>query len=392
MKQLAKCLTKHLLVVLFLSSIVYKVHGQQESPLTLEASYVFDAVNSPNATLTSGNAYMGLIDLIASFSTDDAGWWQGGELYFQMENTHGATPSANMVGDLQVFSSLDNGNYTYLYQLWYKQAFNRFSLTIGKHDLNSEFLASDNAAEYINSSFGIMPSVSMNVMVSIFPKSCFGAVAAFDVSEQTNIKTAIYEGDPLSLDEEEYNIRFALHTNSGYFFISELSQSINLFNGLEGTYRMGAYYHSSSFADVLDETIMHKGNYGAYLIADQLLYAGEQTSASSLGSFLQVGYAPDDRNAFPFFWATGLNYYAPFSKRQDDVAGIAIASMTINNKLVGIDKAFQYNNEHVIECFYRRQINEKVALQPELQYIIHPGAIGGSNNTLLGLIRTSITF
>ncbi|WP_430815648.1 carbohydrate porin [Carboxylicivirga sp. RSCT41] len=390
MKQLARCLTKHLLAAVFLFFLVHKVRSQQENPLTLEASYVFDALNSPNAALATGNAYMGMIDLIAGFNTADAGWWQGGEMAMQVGTTHGATSSADMVGDLQVFSNIDNGNYTYLLELWYKQSFNKFSLTFGVHDMNSEFLVSEYAIDYINSSFGFMPTVSMNVGVSSFPKTCMAVVMAYDVDDNTSLRAGVYQGDPLDLDVEPYNTQFDLSKAGGYLTIAEVSRNMSLLNGLEGSYRAGGYYHSGVFDDLSGGEASIKGNYGAYAIAEQFLYSSH--AGRQLASFFHIGYAPEDRNAVPFFLAAGLNIHAPFAKRQDDMLGLALASMTINKNLLGETGIFNLENEQIIECFYKAQISEKVALQPELQYIINPGAVSGNNNTLLGLIRTSIIF
>ncbi|WP_185968838.1 carbohydrate porin [Carboxylicivirga sp. M1479] len=364
---------------------------QLEDAFSFEASYVSDYVNSSKSAIENANAYMGMIDLATSFDTKAARLWSGGEFYFHLENTHGATASADLVGDLQVFSNIDNGDYTYLYQLWYKHTWRRFSITVGNHDLNSTFVASDYASEYINSSFGIMPSVSMNVMVSIFPKPCLGSIIEYQLSDATNIKAAVYEGDPLSLDDEPYNTSFSINKDGGYLSIGEFSYSVSLLEKLEGTYRVGGYYHSNYFIDMAKPTLEHKGNYGLYFIADQLL-SKITTGRSSLGMFVKFGLAPEDRNEYPFFAAAGLNLYAPFSKRQDDSIGLALASLSINKQLVGHNKPYQHNYEQVIECFYKATISQNIVIQPEVQYIINPGAMASNNNTAIGLIRTYINF
>ncbi len=379
-----------LLSLAFLLTVV-NASCQIDESLSFEASYTSDFVNSPYSTLNTGNAYMGVIDLATTLNTEAANLWKGGEFYFHMENTHGATPSADLVGDLQVFSNIDNGDYTYLYQLWYKQTWGDFSIIVGNHDLNSEFVASEYAAEYINSSFGIMPSVSMNVLVSIFPKPCLGSVLQYNVSNRSVFKAAIYEGDPLCLDDEPYNTSFSLNMDDGFLSIGEYAYSLTLSEHLTGTYHVGAYYHSKACNDISNSELQHEGNYGYYFIADQML-TKSSSGNKSLAGFLKIGVAPEDRNEYPFFWSLGFNYYAPFTKRSNDIFGLALASLSINENLVGSDKPYQYNYEQVIECFYKTPVTKNITIQPEVQYIINPGAIASNNNTAIGLVRTYINF
>ncbi|TRX72189.1 carbohydrate porin [Carboxylicivirga sp. M1479] len=380
-----------ILLLVCISTFTQGLVAQTTDALSFEASYLSDYVNSPYSTLSTGTAYMGMIDLAASLNTETANLWPGGEFFFQLQNTHGATASESLVGDLQVFSNIDNGNYTFLYQLLYTQSIGALSLTIGSHDVNELFVASDYGGEYINSSFGLMPTVSMNVMISSFPKPCLGAILQYQFTPVFTFKTAVYEGDPLCLDDEPYNTKFSIDTNQGYFAIAEGNYTYSLGENFSNTYTFGGYYHSSQFDDIVNPNTAHKGNYGLYFIADQQLSASHKKD-KKLGSFVKFGIAPKNRNEYPFFWALGLNYYAPFTKRANDVLGLAMASLSINRSLIGTELPYQHKNEQVIECFYKASIGDNISIQPEIQYIINPGAVLANNNTTIGLVRTHITF
>ena len=58
-------------------------------------------------------------------------------------NHHGANPSEDYIGDLQVADNFESEKGTKLYEFWYEHSFDLYgtdlSMLIGQHDLNSEF-------------------------------------------------------------------------------------------------------------------------------------------------------------------------------------------------------------------------------------------------------------
>ena len=174
---------KHLIIlILLITAIPVFLFSEEEisnDPVTLEAAYAGDAVHNFTGGIQKGSLYLGIIDLAASINTEAAGLWKGGEFFVNIQNTHGGNPTEDLVGDLQVLDNIDNGDFTYLYQLYYKQTLGKFSVLAGKHDLNCDFFASDYCCEYINSTFGIMSLAAVNVPVSIFPKTSLAAMVKY---------------------------------------------------------------------------------------------------------------------------------------------------------------------------------------------------------------------
>lgn len=378
--------------VIFLMTLpglfIYSLLAQETTPvLRLEASYVSDLVSNFSGGLDRATTYLGMIDLTATFNTENFGLWKNGEFYFQLENTHGGTPSADYVGDIQTLSNIENGDFTYLYQFWYNQRFNKLSLTLGVHDLNSEFLASDNAGEYINSSFGIMPIASWNVPVSIFPKISLGAIIRYDQSEKLSFQAGFYDGDPLDLDTDPYNLNLSMGNGQGMLSIFEINY---LNKNLSGSYKLGAFHHNGNYLDLSDTNSILNTNYGTYFIADQ--YVGSFNENSDLNIFLKLGISPKDRSINSFFWCFGLNINGLIARRPDDVFGIAIANALISSDFVKLSNGTLENYESTTEVFYKLNISGNFTFQPEIQYIINPGAQTSLNNSFVGLLRTYITF
>ena len=139
------------------------------------------------------------------YDTEKAGLWKGTFVYVNAANTHGAMPSAELLGDMQVASNIEAGNHTYIQELWIKQAFKNLELTAGLQDLNVEFAASEYGAMFLNSSFGILPIVSGNIPAPIFPLTSLGLTAKWNILKNTTLLAAVYDGSPSDFDYNPYN-------------------------------------------------------------------------------------------------------------------------------------------------------------------------------------------
>jgi len=383
-------LIRNLLLIVLIALALEGYSQVGESALLLEGSYVAEGVNNFNGGLKRGGNYQGMIDLMATFDTKKAGLWEGGTTYVQLESTHGGNPSETNIGDYQVASNIDNGYYTYLYQAWYKQELGKFSVLAGIHDLNSEFLFSDYGGEYMSSSFGIMPSVSMNVPVPIFPKATLGTILRYQATKDINIQLGIYDGDPMDLDTDPYYQNFSLGKDDGILTVLEVWASTLKKEGYDGTLKVGAFHHSADFVSNSDTSKTYSGNFGVYLILDQIIIPFNASAEKGLGMFATIGVVPGNRNSNNYSWGLGFNYMAPFKGRTDDIIGLAAHSVNVN--FLQDDLSINIGNETVIECFYKLNINDNIQVQPELQYIINPGAENMYDNATVGLIRAYFSF
>lgn len=359
--------------ILFSAKVYAQTKAVDTEKILLGASYVADMGRNFTGGLQSGNFYMGMLDMGVEIHP-----FKNGQFYFQIENTHGNTPSANYVGDLQVFSNIENGDYSYLYMAWYQHRFGDFWMKVGVHDLNSDFAGSVYGCLFTNSSFGISPATSLNMPVPIFPKNALGAVLSYDVTDWFRVKTSLYDGDPLSLDVDPYGTDFHLDVKEeGLLSVSEFAFSNMDGEEVKGEYKLGFQYHSASFKR-FDGGDWRKGNWGLYAIADQKLN-------EHLAMFFQYGYSPGRMNLCEHYAGIGLSVEGVGS-RECDAAGIAFAHMQLS-EVYRMSEGLT-GNETVVEASYRLQLNELVGIQPVLQYVVNPGAVGNSD-ALIGFVRLS---
>jgi porin len=237
-------------------------------------------------------------------------------------------------------------------------------------------------------------------------------------------------GDSQVLDN--HGVNFRLRDNP--LFIAEVQFAQPALGSLEssdgsgvlpGTYRLGFWYDSGSFADQEFGSdglslanpssngvpLLHKGDYSFYAIADQLLWRESPDSEEGLGGFVRVMGAPGDRNLIDFSMNAGLTYREPFENREEDVVGLGMGYAQVSGYAGALDRETDIvsgeagpvrTGETFVELTYQYEIVPWWQLQPDVQYVFRPGAgienpagPAGSgrvaNEFVLGL-RTNIIF
>lgn len=373
---------------LFISISVFSQTEEKPNPITTEAAIVNDFSSNLMGGIKQGSVVMGLIDLSLTFNTQDAKLWKGGELSIHAQNTHGGNITGDYIGDIQTLSNIENGNYTYLYELIYSQNFEKLKICAGIHDLNSEVVNSEYGSLYLNSSFGIMPSISMNTPVSIFPHNSLALILNYVPSDKITLTGAIYDGNPGSLDSNKYGFDLKLSKEDGFFSIAELKYSF-LKNAFEKGYvKLGSYYSSLKYLNLSDTTSQINGNYGAYVILNYLVRPNIKDLSRGWGVVLQAGIAPAIMNNFNSHLGVGFNYKGIFKNTKDEF-GIGISYLSLSKYL---QNNFTKNHETAIELTYKIELNEHFSIQPDIHYILNPGMVKGIENAFVATLRTEIAF
>lgn len=359
--------------ILFLSALFPLKNSAQNQSVTFGASYTGDVVSNLSGGMKTGTTYLGMATLQAGLDTEKSGWWNGGEAFAKLANTHGGEPSANMIGDFQGVSNIEAGNLTWLYELWYKQTLGNFCFTAGLQDLNCSFATCDNGCIFTNSSFGIQSSIADNIPSPIFPLTALGFTAEWNFAKDLNLKGAIFDGTPDDFENNPYNVDWKLSRNQGFLTIAEFDIDKSLIKDKAACYKFGFYYHQHN--DTIDQEQKNRGFY----------FVGDQQITENLYVFSQVGVSPKHLNKNNLYYSVGCRYEGLFSARPKDYVGCAVAHAGIHDSSVG--------SETAIECVYQFQLNENIFIRPDVQYIINPaGTEQKLDNALVAMVRFHVEF
>ncbi len=384
---------KHIaFVILLLCSVPYS-WGQTKfsDAFKFSTSVNSDFVVNFSGGLKQGYTYLGKEDISLTFNTRDAGLWKNGTLFLHGINTHGNGPSETLTGDLQIMSNIEAGDHTGLYEFWYSQSLGKFSVLVGQHDLNSEFVGTKYGGTFINSSFGIAPSISLNMPVSIYPMAAPCLLLKYTPNEKFCGKVAVYDGNPGNFENNRFNLQWNICSREGLFYIGETQLIQTQDENQTGIFKIGTFYHSGSFISYNDTSKLHRGDFGAYVVAEKALFARSLHAGRGLCIFFQGGIAPPAYNMVQYYVGGGFRYHGILPARFKDELGIAVAGILISPYYMHIyPGTLPY--ETALESTYIFRFGGKYAIQPSLQYIIHPGANENINNCFVGLLRFTLTY
>jgi porin len=216
-------------------------------------------------------------------------------------------------------------------------------------------------------------------------------------NDEFSILAMVFSGNVGQAGTNQHNTDWAFRGADGALSLIEMSYKWNQGDdakGKPGTLKLGGYYDSASFSDELTNAPLH-GDYGMYAMVDQLLYREPTTSkdeSRGLSAFLRAGTAPQhDRNVVTFDTEGGFNYAGLFPSRPKDLTGIAVAYTKMSNGWrLANEGSSRY--ETLVELTHLVVINDHFALQPDIQYIINPGALGKLDNALVIGLRFSMSY
>lgn len=352
--------------------------------MTFEISSLDEGFGTPRDTLeeNAGGRYHGLTDVVFSLDTEGAGWWTGGLFLIDLQNTRGGDIS-DVVGDVQGISNIVAPPGTRFAEYWFKQqlADGRLCFKIGKQDANADFVVAEGGGEFINSSFGIIPTVPLPT----FPQPAFGIMGGWAVTEAIRLKAGYWDGAP------ELGSGFSTAIVDGSNgTVGAVGIEIAPFGGdiIDGTYRIGVWRHSeveisAPIAKDIGDPLTGSAR-GLYFTADQGLWENDDRR---LSVFAQGGWGEADRSAVSRYFGGGLTFSAPFKARPDDVMGIGVAYAEIGRTERSHDT---HQSETVVELFYRVPVLGWMTLNPDIQWVHRPGGTEGA--AFVAGLRVATTF
>ena len=111
-----------------------------------------------------------------------------------------------------------------------------------------------------------------------------------------------------------------------------------------------------------------------------------------LGAFFMTGFVTYKNVLTHLFGAIGVNYSGIFNVKIPDIVSIGLTSQQLNNLYFEKYRTTTTKNETIIELNYIYTLNKHFNIQPDLQYLIHPGASRSITDCLLGILRFEISF
>jgi porin len=390
----------------------------EQKGITPSIIYEGDVFSNVAGGARRGSTYVGNLYLELALDGQRLINAQGLTAFISGLGTHGGQPGA-FAGDAQGVSDMSAPTDFRLYEAWVQQnSFdNRFSFLVGQYDLNTEFYRLTSSGLFLNSSFGIGPELGHSGVAgpSIFPSTSVGFRAEYKPAPNIVLRTAVLDGAPIDRPDGSVGL---FKSNDGLLIVSEAAfldrpesnerqQNVRFRVGrasgaaaYNDKLAFGGWYYTATFNDLsaLDargNPVRRQGNGGAYVLMERALWHAQGDPKRRLAGFVEMGMSDDRVNRFGSYIGSGLVATGAFPNRPIDELGFAFAmanngSHYLNAQQVqGVPAS---RSEVAFELAYLAQITHSFAIQPDIQYVMHPNTDPSLKSALVLQLRFEVSF
>ena len=363
-----------------------------ETPaLTFQLSYAADFWRVVDGGIDRGGAYLDNVDAQIGVDLERALGWTGAQLFLYGLYNNGDSIGAK-TGDINGISNIEVGvEAVRIQEAWIDRTFagGQASLRVGLYDLNSEFDAGEVRGLFLVPSHGIGPDFAQSGAngPSIFPVTSLSARVNWNFDGGVYARAAILDGVP---GDPAHPKRTAIDFDNGDGAL--LVGEVGLTNDHGRIWSLGAWTYTADFPDLVTAAT-HDDNRGAYVALEEPLWSRDDGAAFDLAGSLRFGVADDDINPLSSYFGASLVATGAIAARPDDQLGLAIAVAEAGGKFrsliagAGGDPAEREIN---IELTYYADMTEWLSLQPDLQWIIAPGADRAVEDAFVAGVRVQL--
>ena len=388
-----------------------RAHADDTGWATTTLTYDGAAIGNLDGGAARSSTYVGNAHLRSLLDLDRALGWTGTHAYVDALWIHGGQPDA-FVGDAMGVNNLSAPPNLQLEEAWIEHnlADANVAVLAGLYDVNSEFDRTQSGGLFLNSAFGIGPEFAQTGVdgPSIFPRTALGARVAFKPAEGVVLRAAVLDGVPLIRDGDRLR---AFQSHDGRLYVAELALldrpgarppgDARLRIGRNamlpmyaGKLAIGAWHYTTTFDRLAPASgaARQHGATGYYAVADRTVARDAHDSRHSLSLFAQFGAGDPAVARFGRYLGAGTVLAGPFEQRRQDELGLAIA-VARNGRPYRQQEAPRPTTatERSIELSYLAQANDWLAVQPDLQYVIHPDTDPTVRNALVFTLRFELS-
>jgi porin len=341
----------------------------------------------------------------ADFDMGKLAGWQGGIIHVKFDDRSGPGTSARNIGnELEVQSNYGSGQNFRLSEFSYEQRFDggKYIARFGFLPVGNDF---DNMViplcDFQNFSFcGHANPLFLNSGDSVYPDGHWGGDLRAFIRPDVYIEAGVWAVNNDYL-KSNHGFDVSLKDSDGAIVPIELGWRPQVGRDkLHGDYKLGVYYESSTAKDVAYPQINRHGRYGGYFMANQMLVRFQPDTERGLIGFAEDVVGDTRTSPVPEFFNLGFIVQGPWAHRPTDYIDFGVGHAQVNNRSrsVGVEnsvdalvnagrydqigetlEAYGQYGETDYELGYGLRIAPWLLINPNVQYVVNPGAFSHTN-------------
>jgi porin len=395
----------------------------KNSGVTVSSTYTADISGNPTGGLEHTAAYSGCLYMAASFDLEEIAFLRGLALKVSNYLFSGRNLSDSIGNFFWVQEVYARGSYFFgELDLSLSILDDMFIFEAGRIFAGDIFAVPTFARYYLTSGVdGRLGTIPSDVFFPHYNIAAWGVRATYQPNTDWYLITGLYNADPSVSKTTSYGTDFNFDMDKGYLAVGQLTYKHGhdrKSGALPGSVSFGSYYESSRFADLSGSSKSRHGNYGFYLMFDQMIYKGEwpdfdgpphmrseatlaekqrkpshqQTAIpmdrpKGLSVWGAAVLAPDEHiNTQIYEIAAGALYQGLPPNRNRDVTAFCFILGHFSAELEG------RSDEMILEFNHRFQLGPWFYITPDIQYVINPDGQSDIADALVLGFETSFNF
>lgn len=346
-----------------------------------------------------------------------------GELFFDLESLIGLKGSGLMVsgaytvgqdinekvGAILTPAAINRPNQVRLYELYWRQSWSdkQIDLKAGRMTLGPlEWGYSVPMYDFMSLGYTSNPGgFFLNQPVTTFaePIATWGARILVEPKDgDYNFRFGVFNGWPRDLGLTDGGVDFSMNPDSSLFVINEFAYKLNQDpedQGLPGNFKIGWMYDTGPFTRFDEPDATKRGNFGMYVVADQMLFREKPAVTPSdhpanwkggrrrvhpthqgLTAFMAFVMNPDESVSFAPYWlSAGLQDKGLFPGRDADRTTVGFYYAFLTPDIRSVDYEF------MLEALHFFQLRPWLQIGLDVQWFVNPGGAGAPNSFVPGI-------
>lgn len=360
-------------------------------PFSFSGAITADLVSIPAAESTSALNLLTKTAVSASYD-GNAGGWPDWTAQVTVQLIHGSHPSARRVGDAQGFDNIEAPNALKLYEAWVARQWRdgAVGIKLGLTDLNVDFDTQQVASLFLNSSDGTGGELGHSGLngPSIYPTTTLAVSGFWKPSDTWTLRAGAFNGVAGSPDHPGAFFAFRPPWQAGLLLIGQAERQLSggwraELGGWDYTHRLEALHP----LDATGNAIGPHHDRGAYALVEGPIRVGER---SSLAGWIRAGIADPVVQSISGYVGAGLVASGLLPSRPEDQAGLAINHAIVDDPSAPLPGPARHRAETAFEVTYKAQLRDWLSIQPDAQYVLHPGGDPRRANALVLAVRFNV--
>ncbi len=318
-----------------------------------------------------------LVDVRMQMESDPLWHYPGGTFFVDFEFHHGKSPSVENVGSYIFVDLNETTPFNELYALWYKQSFNQdqFWILAGKSDAYDHFTTTTHTTYFLNGGYEAITTIPY---LPTYPDTAMSVIASLALPFNISLTGGIFDGSyALGVKTGELGVfgHFFNHLSSHAFLIGEANMTWQWHKDYKGRIGFGGWRNTAHVPQFNGE--IKKATSGPYFTLDQIFY---KTDKREYAFVFEYGSTDPSYAVIRKYYGTALTFQGLIPKRTEDTLGIGSSLSKFTKESI-----YTKPYEASYEIFYQYQFKGWGFLEPDFQYIVHPGGEGLPNASVLTL-------